>query len=313
MTVILPSVSQRDRRMKTCPSCHQNYDDDTMRFCLKDGSPLQSSSASDPQATLQMFPNTAAGDISAETRWPAAEPTQAAAQIQHPSGFSRPVPPEPSSRSLLPWVAVGVVLIGVVGILSAYLILRSLQPENREPAQASSSVSPSPSRAETAPASDSSNTASTGSAETPGKTVTSSQVGVAANPSTEQVKPEPKSTAKPTPASESGTPKDAPPPVPTPPKTSGPISGGVLNARAISLPKPQYPAIAKQARASGTVVVQVTIDENGNVISARAVSGHPLLHSSSVAAARQAKFRPTKLAGQPVKVTGVINYNYVMQ
>jgi periplasmic protein TonB len=102
-----------------------------------------------------------------------------------------------------------------------------------------------------------------------------------------------------------------PPPKPTPPRA--PISGGVLNGKAISLPKPAYPAIAKQAHAAGTVVVQVVIDENGNVISARAVSGHPLLQAVAVGAARQARFSPTKLSGQPVKVTGVITYNFVPQ
>jgi protein TonB len=102
-----------------------------------------------------------------------------------------------------------------------------------------------------------------------------------------------------------------PPPPPAPPRA--PISGGVLNGKAISLPKPAYPAIAKQAHASGTVVVQVTIDENGNVISAHAVSGHPLLQAVCVGAARQARFSPTKLSGQPVKVTGVITYNFVAQ
>jgi len=102
-----------------------------------------------------------------------------------------------------------------------------------------------------------------------------------------------------------------PPPPPTPPRA--PISGGVLNGKAISLPKPPYPPIAKQARASGTVVVQVVIDENGNVISAHAVSGHPLLQAVSVTAARQARFSPTKLSGQPGKVTGVITYNFVAQ
>lgn len=56
-----------------------------------------------------------------------------------------------------------------------------------------------------------------------------------------------------------------------------PISGGVLNGKAISLPKPPYPPIAKAAKASGTVAVQVVVDENGNVISANAMSGHPLL------------------------------------
>jgi protein TonB len=106
---------------------------------------------------------------------------------------------------------------------------------------------------------------------------------------------------------------DPPPPEvkPTPPRA--PISGGVLNGKAISLPKPSYPPIARAAHASGTVAVQVTIDENGNVISAHAVSGHPLLQAVAVAAARGAKFSPTKLSGQPVKVTGVITYNFVAQ
>jgi len=108
---------------------------------------------------------------------------------------------------------------------------------------------------------------------------------------------------------------DEPPPPeapkPTPPRA--PISGGVLNGKAISLPKPAYPPIARAAHASGTVVVQVTIDENGNVIAAHAVSGHPLLQGAAVGAARQARFSPTKLSGQPVKVTGVIQYNFVAQ
>lgn len=105
---------------------------------------------------------------------------------------------------------------------------------------------------------------------------------------------------------------EPPPPPPTPkPPPRAPISGGVLNGKAVSLPKPPYPAIARSAHASGTVTVQVTIDENGNVISARAVSGHPLLQAAAVSAARQAKFSPTKLSGQPVKVTGVITYNFV--
>jgi len=106
---------------------------------------------------------------------------------------------------------------------------------------------------------------------------------------------------------------EPPPPEPkaTPPRA--PISGGVLNGKAISLPKPPYPPIAKAAHASGTVVVQVLIDENGSVVSAHAVSGHPLLQAVAVNAAKQARFSPTKLSGQPVKVTGVIQYNFVAQ
>jgi TonB family protein len=103
----------------------------------------------------------------------------------------------------------------------------------------------------------------------------------------------------------------------TPPKNrtsnSKPISGGVLNGKAISLPKPTYPAIAKAAHASGTVVVQVTVDEDGNVTSAKAVSGHPLLQAAATQAARQARFTPTVLAGKPVKVNGVLTYNFEPQ
>jgi periplasmic protein TonB len=106
---------------------------------------------------------------------------------------------------------------------------------------------------------------------------------------------------------------DEPPPPEAKPAPRAPISGGVLNGKAISLPKPAYPPIARAAHASGTVVVQVLIDENGNVVSAHAVSGHPLLQAVAVGAARQAKFSPTKLSGQPVKVTGVIQYNFVAQ
>jgi protein TonB len=89
------------------------------------------------------------------------------------------------------------------------------------------------------------------------------------------------------------------------------ISGGVLNGKAVSLPKPVYPPAARAVRASGAVSVQVLVDEEGNVVSASAVSGHPLLRASAVQAARSAKFTPTKLAGQPVKVSGVVTYNFV--
>jgi protein TonB len=106
---------------------------------------------------------------------------------------------------------------------------------------------------------------------------------------------------------------DTPPPPPAVKKPTAVVSGGVLNGKAISLPKPPYPQIARTARASGTVTVQVMIDENGNVVSASAVSGHPLLRAAAVQAARQARFTPTKLSGQPVKVSGVINYNFGLQ
>jgi TonB family protein len=89
------------------------------------------------------------------------------------------------------------------------------------------------------------------------------------------------------------------------------ISGGILNGKAVSLPKPPYPDAARAVKASGAVGVKVLIDETGSVISAEAVSGHPLLRAASVQAALAAKFSPTQLSGQPVKVSGVITYNFV--
>ncbi len=89
------------------------------------------------------------------------------------------------------------------------------------------------------------------------------------------------------------------------------ISGGVLNGKATSLPKPAYPAAARAVGASGAVNVKVTIDEQGSVVSATAVSGHPLLRQASEQAALGARFSPTLLSGQPVSVTGVLVYNFV--
>lgn len=88
------------------------------------------------------------------------------------------------------------------------------------------------------------------------------------------------------------------------------ISGGVLNGKAISRPQPAYPSAARAVRASGAVNVQVTIDENGQVVEAEAVSGHPLLRSAAVDAARNAKFNPTLLSGKVVKVKGILVYNF---
>ena len=119
--------------------------------------------------------------------------------------------------------------------------------------------------------------------------------------------------AEPEPVEKEAAPPPPPPPAapkPTPKPVPKTISGGVVNGKARNLVTPAYPAAAKAVRASGAVNVQVTIDENGNVISASAVSGHPLLRAAAESAARSSKFSPTQLSGQPVKVTGVIIYNF---
>jgi protein TonB len=109
---------------------------------------------------------------------------------------------------------------------------------------------------------------------------------------------------------------DPPPPPPPPPPTPAPPRvvkiSHVLNGEAKVLPRPNYPPMAKQIRLQGTVTVQVLIDESGKVVSAKAVAGHPLLVPEAVRAAMGARFSPTMIGEQPVKISGVITYNFVM-
>lgn len=88
------------------------------------------------------------------------------------------------------------------------------------------------------------------------------------------------------------------------------LSGGVLNGKAALLPRPPYPPAARAVRASGAVSIQVLVDEEGRIFSAQAVSGHPLLRPAAVTAACKAEFTPTFLEGNPVKVSGIITYNF---
>lgn len=104
-----------------------------------------------------------------------------------------------------------------------------------------------------------------------------------------------------------------PPPVaPAPRPILKPVSGGVLNGTAITLPPPAYPEAARRMRMSGLVTVEVIVDETGKVISAVATSGPSLLKDVAVQAALRARFSSTKLSGQPVKVSGVINYRFAL-
>lgn len=135
--------------------------------------------------------------------------------------------------------------------------------------------------------------------------------------------PTPTATKSPTPTpspspsvTPTATPKDPDDDLPEddgmPPSTLKTIAGGILNSKATSLPKPPYPPAARAVRAEGMVVVSVTVDEDGNVEKANAMNGHPLLRQAAEQAARGAKFKPEKLSGQPVKVSGILNYNFTL-
>ena len=88
----------------------------------------------------------------------------------------------------------------------------------------------------------------------------------------------------------------------------GAVLGGLLNDLAVSLPKPEYPADAKGAK--GTVTVEVLVNEKGVVTTSSVVGGPQSLWSAAGAAARQAKFDPPLKDGKPVKVAGVLTYDF---
>ena len=93
-------------------------------------------------------------------------------------------------------------------------------------------------------------------------------------------------------------------------QTGSAISAGTLTSRAVMMPKPVVPPAARALGASGTVNVQVTIDEIGKVITAAAISGHPLLRKAAEEAAMQAEFKPFMRRGKAVRAVGVLSYDF---
>ena len=107
-------------------------------------------------------------------------------------------------------------------------------------------------------------------------------------------------------------PDTTPPPIPVKPPTQR-LTSVVLTSKAINLPQPVYPQLARQIHIGGPVVIQILVDEQGKVVSAQPLSGHPTLVGAAKEAAMRARFTPTVLNGQAVKVQGMITYNFVLQ
>ncbi len=315
--------------MKTCPNCQAQYDD-YMRFCLQDGTPLIGGDAeplteaatetydlprdTNPQQTEAVTQQWRDQNASEETIAAGQKPFAEANQFASAQTQTRTEPQRKSGAGIL----LGAIFVGGLLLLGSAIggVFWLLNNQNSN---------------ETASANtDPANAANSNSQEeNPVFEVSNTNISDAANlpfaNSNENIKitPTPKPTITPKPSEtktpdKTPTPENKPTPKPTvdneptpKPIPNRPISGGVLNGKATSLPKPAYPAAAKAVGAGGAVNVQVLVDENGNVTQARAVSGHPLLRNSAVQAARGARFRPTQLSGQAVRVTGIIVYNFV--
>ena len=118
----------------------------------------------------------------------------------------------------------------------------------------------------------------------------------------------------------SGVPTDigglgaAPPPPPPPPKKKAPVrvGGSIQSSKLIRRVEPIYPDLAKRARVQGVVLLQVTVDETGNVSDLKIIRGHPLLNQAAVDAVKQWKYSPTLLNGEPVPVIATVTVNFLL-
>lgn len=295
--------------MKRCPVCQRVYEDE-MGFCLEDGSGLMSvsESSSDMGATVKI-PASRLTDQSPTEVLPMGEVTQPSPQPARQQYAPERTVATERKPSALPWIIGAALILGLSGIVIALILTRNREPDNSQIAQNTAQTD------NTTPTLGSNTSSPVNQTENPALAPTpASDAEGRTQADRTSAQPSPTPNRTPTPRSTPGVvaPDEPPaPPQPTPPPRRAPISGGVLNGKAISKPAPAYPPIARAARASGAVTVQVTIDESGKVISASAVSGHPLLRQAAVQAAYGARFSPTLLSGQPVKVTGVITYNFV--
>ena len=99
----------------------------------------------------------------------------------------------------------------------------------------------------------------------------------------------------------------APPPPPKPVKREPiRVGGNVQESKLIRKVEPVYPELAKRARVQGSVILSVTVDEEGNVSEIRVTKGHPLLDEAALTAVRQWKYSPTLLNGEPVPVIATV-------
>jgi protein TonB len=103
---------------------------------------------------------------------------------------------------------------------------------------------------------------------------------------------------------------------PPPPKPAAPTrvkqGGNVTAASILNQTRPVYPALARQARIQGNVVLHAIIDKDGKVAQLEVISGHPLLVQSALDAVKQWRYKPTLLNGDPVEVDTTITVTFTM-
>lgn len=343
--------------MKFCPVCQTKYDEEIIKFCTKDGTPL----AEENPSFTAMPSESSIDDLGEETLIGMKKPVIPPTPIPEVAGESgqriviptteekkqevRPLdrsqhqpPPRKSNTALVVLLTIFLTLIVLGGAFGVWwfvlrdqrstagnsnkntntngaannsnLVNDNTTPYNFNGVNSSGSNSNANSNANTNVNANANSNAN----KTPSPTKTPSP-SPSPSPtfnenlninSNRVVNISPSNTNSPT---ATPTPKPSPT-APTPPQN---VNVGVMNSRATTLPRPAYPPAAKQMNASGQVNVQVSIDEDGNVLSAKAISGHPLLRAPAEAAARQSHFIPVKIGDRNVRANGTVVYNFINQ
>jgi TonB family C-terminal domain len=335
--------------MKYCPTCQTRYDEEIIRFCTKDGTPLVSeeepnfvempsenlpepeADADDPseitvvRRNVSLPPPVPDDDMRFDEEEPAQRivvPTTPEPMVRGGmSSGQRSYNPPPKSNTFM---VVALTFLGTMVILGAAGIVFWMLQHERGTSNTNANSNQSNQNTNVNTMIDSNfNFNVNGNL---GSNI-NSNANANANLKTPTPTPKPSPSVSPTPTEtpingNSANTNSAPPantrptltitPTPPPsPSNRGTVNAGSLNGRALNLATPSYPPAARAMRASGPVTVQVMIDENGNVISAHAVNGNPLLRESAESAARRSKFAPVRLSGQPVRATGIVSYNFV--
>lgn len=326
--------------MKYCPTCKTRYDEEILRFCMKDGTPLLEEEEPNfiemPSAELDQNVEDE-GEVTVIRRNPVvppppptpdddmvfdqkAEPSQ---RIVVPTfeeqraQQSRAVPYQAPPKTNVFKVVV-LTIIGTVAVLGlAFAGLWMLQRDNNaNNSNVNGNLGNINTNLNTNIGIDTNfNFNTSANFNTNLNTNANTNANIKTPTPTPRPSPSVTPAASPTPDDDSPTPTRTPIPTPSPiiirpgsptPRSpsNSPVNGGVLNGRATSLPTPSYPTIAKTVGASGQVTVQVQVDERGNVVSARAVSGHPLLRSAAESAARRSKISSNE------RLNGVLVYNF---
>lgn len=348
--------------MRFCPTCQTRYDEEILRFCTKDGTPL----VEEDQPSFTELPSeSAARDFGEETvirpnppktNAPIGQETEPSSprivipttqkkieqQVRPKTTASyRQPPPQKSNTGKIVLLTVLGTLIVLMGSGIIYLFLsRSDSSDSNQNRIVNANFNPIDVNLNANLTGGNSTSNFNFNVNTNLNTNANTNLNLNAKTNVNAKTPTPTPTPKtptPTPTANvnansnsansnlaiptpnSNRPSITPTPAATP-RTSPtvlpanrPVNAGILNGRAVNLPKPAYPPIAKQMRASGQVAVMVAVDEGGNVTSAKATSGNTLLRASAEAAARQSTFSPIIVGDRAVKAMGIVLYNFINQ